>query len=221
MERGATLFAGLVGALQLVLHEASGDEETLLGAPAAGRERPELQEQVGFHPNVTLRGTVRRAETFATLLDRARVTVTEALANQNYPFDLLVDELAPAREFGRSPIFDVQINLMPGETPPMRLGELGVGGFVGNSGTTIFDLNFMFSEGQRGLMLEVGYSTALFDPATVASLGDRVLRLARWPTVAADPEQTVRSLCRRITDRADASEREAFLAASLDLGGGA
>jgi hypothetical protein len=217
---GTTLFMLLVAALQLVLHEASGDEEILLGTPVAGRHRPELHDQIGYYlNNVVLRGTVRRGDSFPALLAAARSSVSEALAHQDYPFDLLLEELAVPLTPGRSALFDVQINLMPGETPELRLGGLDVGGFVTNSGTTLFDLNFMFGQTPQGLTMELAYSTALFDASTVAELGNRMLLLLT--EIGRNADRPVRWLCECIRrsggQGGGKAERDAFLAASLDL----
>jgi hypothetical protein len=217
-EQGVSLFMLLVAALKVVLHQVTGADDILVGSPVANRERPEFEGQIGHYLNtVVLRDTVHRNETFAVLLRRVRTTVTEALAHQSYPFDLLVEELAPRPAAGHQPLFDVQINLMPGDAPSLRLGELSVEGLATNSGTTIFDLNFMFSETASGLALEIGYATALFEPATVARLGNALLRVL--VAAAREPGRTVRSLCAVVDGEDGEVERAAFLKASLQLDG--
>jgi len=215
-DQGVSLFMLLVAALKVVLHQVTGADDILVGSPIASRERPELEGQIGHYLNtVVLRDSVRRSEPFAALLQRVRTTVTEALAHQAYPFDLLVEELEPRPAPGHQPLFDVQINLMPSGAPPLRLGDLSVEGLATNSGTTIFDLNFMFSESASGLALEIGYATALFEPATVARLGNALLRVL--VVAAGDPTRTVRSLCAVVDGEDGEVERAAFLKASLQV----
>ena len=216
-DQGVSLFMLLVAALKVVLHQATGADDILVGSPVANRERPEIEGQIGHYLNtVVLRDTVHRNETFAVLLQRVRTTVTEALAHQSYPFDLLVEELAPRPAAGHQPLFDVQINLMPGDAPSLRLGELSVEGLATNSGTTIFDLNFMFSETASGLALEIGYATALFEPATVARLGNALLRVL--VAAAREPGRTVRSLC-ALVDGEDGELEESRLPQSIAAAG--
>ena len=104
---------------------------------------------------------------------------------------------------------------MPSEVPALQLGNLAVAGSVTNSQTALFDLNFMFSDGALGLAMEVSYSTALFDAATIEQLGDRLLRLLT--AIGEQPETSIRMLCRLLDEGASAAERAEFLATSLNL----
>ena len=215
-KQGVTLFMLLVTAVKVLLHQITGQADILIGCPVAGRELAELEGQVGFYLNtVVLRDTIRRNEAFTALLQRVRHTFTEAIAHQDYPFDLLVEELAVAPSPGHSPLFDVQINLMPSDTPPPQLGDLAVAGSVTNSQTTLFDLNFMFSESPLGLAIEIGYSTALFDASTIERLGDRLLQLLT--AINEQPESTVRSLCQLLEENPGTVGRAEFLASTLNL----
>jgi hypothetical protein len=215
-EQGATLFMLLVAALKVLLHQTTGQADMLIGSPVAGREQGELAGQIGYYlNNVVLRDTIRRSEPFTVLLQRVRNTVTEAIAHQAYPFDLLVEELAATPDPGHSPLFDVQLNLMPSEVPALQLGNLAVAGSVTNSQTALFDLNFMFSDGALGLAMEVSYSTVLFDAATIEQLGDRLLRLLT--AIGEQPEASIRTLCALLDEGASAAERAEFLATSLNL----
>jgi acyl transferase domain-containing protein len=215
-DHGVSLFVLLVAALKVLLHKASGQDDILVGAPVAGRERAELEGQIGHYLNtVVLRDTIRRDEPFTELLQRVRDTVTGALAHQSYPFDKLIEDLSVVPEPGRSPLFDVLINLMPSESLSLQLGDLTVDGYPGWNDTTLFELNFMFSNGPPGLALELAYSTDLFEVATVTELGERLMRLLT--EIGKRPETTVRALC-SLFDRAEAmADKAAFLAASLQL----
>ncbi len=214
-EQGVSLFTALVAAVKVVLHQLTGTEEILIGTPVAGRYRAELEGQIGQYLNlVVLRDTVRRVDSFTALVKRVHASVTEALARQSYPFDLLVEDLAIDSPVGRNPLFDVQVNLMPSETPKMRLGNLKVEGSAIHNGTTIFDLNLMFSDGADALVLEIGFADALFETATVTRWGEAIL--AVLAAAAEKPERTVRSLCALVAGD-DAGERSDFLAAALQL----
>jgi acyl transferase domain-containing protein/NAD(P)-dependent dehydrogenase (short-subunit alcohol dehydrogenase family)/acyl carrier protein/2-polyprenyl-3-methyl-5-hydroxy-6-metoxy-1,4-benzoquinol methylase len=215
-EQGVSLFILLVAALKVLLHYTSGQTDILLGTPVINREQPELANQVGYYLNtLVLRDTVHRGEPFPVLLQRVRTTVTEAFAHQAYPFDRLVEELAIRPPPGRSPLFELQINLMPSEDLRLELGNLTVESFASEDETTLFDLNFMFTDGPAGLALEISYSTALFEAATVAQLGERLMRLLA--AISEQPETPVRSLCKLFEAQEAAADKAAFLAGALAL----
>ena len=219
-QQGVTLFTLLAAALDVLLHRVTGAEEIRVGLPVAGREQADLQGQIGYYlNNVVLRERVWRGEPFSQLLQRVRKTVVGAFANQAYPFDCLVDDLSVTPEPGRTPLFDVLLNLMPTQALELRLGDLAVAGFHDGASKTPFDLNVMVSDGAAGLSVEFAYDTALFDATTVQSMADTYARLLE--TIADAPETTVRDICRTLDATEGgaqaASEKAAFLANALNL----
>jgi amino acid adenylation domain-containing protein len=140
---GATPFMTLLAAFLALLHRTSGQEELLVGTPAAGRGAPELAGLVGYLVNpVVLRGDLGGSPTFAELLSRVRREAVAAFAHQELPFPLLAERLGVERDPGRSPIFQVMFALYRERRP----GERGLGGFALGEGGASLDLG--------GLVLE-------------------------------------------------------------------
>lgn len=210
---GATLFSLLLSATAIVLHHFTGQDDIVVGTPVSGRVRPELEDQIGYYlNNVVLRETVRRRESFPVLLARVQQAVTEALSHQDYPFDRIVEDLGIKADPGRAPLFDVQVNLMPADTPPLRLGHLDVTAVPSPGRSTMFPINAMFSDLGDGLAVEIEYATAVFDRATMQGLADRLQRLLR--AVGEQPDTSVRGLCRLLDGGRDEGARAAFLSAA-------
>ena len=77
-----------------------------MGSPVAGRTRSEVEGLIGFfveHPGAARRHG--RRPSFRTLLRRVRDTALEAYANQDLPFEKLVEELKPERALDHTPSF--------------------------------------------------------------------------------------------------------------------
>ncbi len=104
--QGATLFMVLLSAYQVLLARHSGQQDILVGSPAAGRDRVEFEQVIGyFTRTLVLRGDVSADPSFDEMLACTVSTVLEALEHQDVPFENLVTELGADRDPSRTPIF--------------------------------------------------------------------------------------------------------------------
>jgi amino acid adenylation domain-containing protein len=191
--RGVSLFMLLTALVKVMLHRFSGAQDIAVGFPVAGRERLELEGQIGFYVNtLILRDTVEGDEPFLELLARLRATATEAYEHQDYPFDQLVQDLNPPRDASRNPLFDVMVVLQNTANVAFDLPGLTIEPVSLDYGSAQFDLLWNFAEGNDGLRLVLHYNSDLFRRETIEGL------LACWPTlvagVVADPNRTVGQL---------------------------
>jgi hypothetical protein len=116
---GVTFFMVLFGAFNALLYRYSGQTDLVVGTPIANRRRAELEPVVGFFANtLAIRSDLGEAPTFAELLERVRGELLEAYANQDLPFERLVDELGIQRDLSQSPL--VQVLFVLNEIPRRR-----------------------------------------------------------------------------------------------------
>ena len=168
-ERGATLFMTLLAGLYALLHRWSGQRDIVIGTPIAGRTRAETEGLIGLFINtLALRAELPEGATFAELIASARDAALGAYAHQDMPFERLVQELAPERDLGRSPIFQVVFVLQNAPVEPIAIAGTSRRGLAADTGTAKFDLTIALSEGARGIAGTIEYATDLFDEATVA-----------------------------------------------------
>ena len=199
---GATLYMTLLAAFQCLLYRLSGQEDIVVGSPVAGRNQVETEWLIGFFINtLALRTDLSGDPTFRGLLGRVRDAALGAYANQDVPFERLVEELHPERSRSHTPLFQVWFVLQnaPAETldlPDLKLSPLPV-----TVETAQFDLTLSMVEFDSELRGELTYSTALFDPGTVEEMLSQFVRLLE--TVAAHPE------CRLLDITLDAAGNEA------------
>jgi len=98
---GLALFAGL-------LHRLTRQADLVIGMGVAGRERVEVEELIGFFVNVLpIRVQVDDDTEFTTLVDRTSHAILAAMDHRDYPFDLLVRDIAPRRTGTRQPLINV------------------------------------------------------------------------------------------------------------------
>ena len=111
-ENRTTLFTVLLAAYQILLYEASGQCEVVIGSPVSGRNLPQWMEVVGNFVNmVALRLRMPTEGTFSSLVSQVRGTVLGALEHQAFPFSLVVDRLRIPRSASHSPVFQAMFNL--------------------------------------------------------------------------------------------------------------
>jgi amino acid adenylation domain-containing protein len=206
--RGTSLFVLLLAALDVLLYRYTGSSDVAVATAVAGRGDLAAESLIGFFVNtLVLRATVHGELPFDSLLLSSHDVAMTAFAQQDVPFEKLVEELAPERDLARSPLADVLLVLQ--NTPPAALELPGVRvGAVPMAGATA-KLDWTWSivqsgqSGDRGesgaqggsggaLAVSLEYSTDLFDATTA----ERAVR--HWHSLlagaAADPGRPVREL---------------------------
>jgi amino acid adenylation domain-containing protein/non-ribosomal peptide synthase protein (TIGR01720 family) len=184
---GATLFMVLLAAFQVLLSRYSGQSEVVIGTDVANRNHAGTERLIGFFVNqLVLRTELSGARNFVDVVQRAREICLEAYANQDVPFEKLVEELQPERDLSRSPLFQVKLVLQNAPGGALEMGNLSLSSAAGEGHTSKFDLMLALSESDDGLSGAFEYSTDLFDRASIVRLQEHFQQLLR--AVAAAPE---------------------------------
>ncbi len=190
---GATLFMTLLAAFQVLLSRYSGQDDVVVGAPAADRKASVLEGVVGLFVNtLALRLDLTGAPSFRRLLGRAREVCLGAFAHQAVPFEMLVQELAPRRELNRQPLFQVMFVLQNTPVRSIQPAGLTLHSCEIDSGTAQFDLSLYLRERRRRLIGFVEYSTELFERATIERVTGHFQTLLEG--IVADPERSIAAL---------------------------
>jgi len=111
LARGGTFFMALLAAFEALMFRYSGQADVRIGVPVANRNHAELDRVVGFFVNVlVVRAEIEGRMSLAELLVQTRDVVLGAQANQDLPFEKLVETLQPDRNFNANPLFQVMFN---------------------------------------------------------------------------------------------------------------
>ena len=106
--QGGSMFITLQLAINILLHKYTGQEDIVVGSPNAGRDHPDLEEQIGFYVNtLALRNQFSKEDKIADLYQKIKQNTFDAYKHQSYPYDELVDSLIIERDRSRNPLFDV------------------------------------------------------------------------------------------------------------------
>src|SRR5262245_46670275 len=164
-----TLFMTLLAAFQVLLHRLTGQEKILVGTPIAGRNRMETENLIGFFVNtLVLRGDLSGDPTFRELLRRVRENALSAFANQDLPFEKLVEELRPERTLAHSPLFQAMFGLDNYRIAYPTVGGIELEPIELDPQASYFDLTLAMTTWKRGLRASLFYSADLFDRETVS-----------------------------------------------------
>ncbi len=189
-ERKTTLFVTLLSIFQVILFHLGGQSEVVVGTTIAYRVRPEFERLVGFFTNVLMiRTQFRDNPTFETLVSRVHHLALEAQANQDVPFERLVEELAPKRDLSHNPLFQIAIVLHNLPDEKLDLPGLSIVVQETSAETTAFDLVLHISETGSGLSARFEYDADLFDESTIARIASQFDLLTE--RVLKDPNKRV------------------------------
>jgi amino acid adenylation domain-containing protein len=190
---GATLFMTLLAGFAALVSRVTGETDVAIGSMAANRGLPESEPLIGFFVNALVyRLDVAGDPSFRALLARVKEAAIGAYANQQLPFERLVEELRPQRELAKNPLFCLCLTL---QNAPLevKLPGLVVTPMPAENGTAKFDVSLeMWEDGAGGIAGRFEYAKDLFEHATVEALGARYARVLE--AVAKDPRLAVSAL---------------------------
>jgi amino acid adenylation domain-containing protein len=168
---GASPFMVLLAAFQALLLRVTAQQDLIVGTAVANRDRVELEGLIGFFVNtLPLRTDLSGDPPFSELLRRARATVLAALAHREVPFERLVDELQPRRDFSVTPIVQAMLVLQNAPLAAPSIPGLGLAAREVDNGTARFDLALSLLATETGLAAVWKYNRDLFDATTIARL---------------------------------------------------
>ncbi|NQZ12769.1 MAG: AMP-binding protein, partial [Algicola sp.] len=108
LSQNATLFMVLHGAFSVLLARHSNNSDIVLGVPMANRLQKELEDIIGFFVNtLVLRTDCIDNPSFVDYLAHIKQVNLDAQANQDVPFEHLVERLKPTRSTSHSALFQI------------------------------------------------------------------------------------------------------------------
>ncbi len=192
-QEGVTLFMTLLAAFNTLLYRYTGQDDIIVGAPIANRNRSEIEGLIGFFTNtLVLRTDLSGNPTFRELLGRVRAVALGAYAHQDLPFEKLVEALHPERDLSHNPLFQVMFILQNAQAEVLTLSGLTVHPLEVDTGTAKFDLILSMIEGAEGLKGTFEYNTDLFDATTINRMVGHFETLLEG--IIADSEQRLSDL---------------------------
>jgi amino acid adenylation domain-containing protein len=191
-QQKCTLFATLLGGFQFLLSRLSGQDDIVVGIPAAGQSLLDGQTLVGHCVNfLPVRCPVVSSSTAKESLAQVKRVLLDAYEHQNYTYGRLVRKLGLRGDPSRLPLTEVQFNL---ERVGAGSSFAGLEGDVDPNPKSFvnFDLFLNVIETDDGLVLDCDYNSDLFDRETIQRWLGHYQTLIEG--LASDANQTVARL---------------------------
>ncbi len=192
-EEGVTIFMTFLAAFYALLYRYTEQDDLVVGAPVAGRTRTEIEPHIGcFINTLVFRTSLAGNPTFRELLQRVRQTALDAYANQDLPFEKLVEELQPERNLSQSPLFQVMVNFRNVPRQIASASNLEFEVAESDTGKILVDLTLEIIEKPEGLSCVFEYNADLFASATIQRMLGHFQKLLE--AIVTNPEQLVSEL---------------------------
>ena len=200
-----TPFMILLAGLSALCQRYAGQDDIVLGTPVAGRDTVELEGLIGCFVN-TLAIRTRPLPTRSALdfLHSVREQWLAVIDHQDLPFEQLVEAIAPERQLGHTPVFQVMLSVNNVPRAGLELPGVAVTEWPVDTRTAKFDLSWAVDDLGEAITGAVTYNTDLFERGTVQRMARHLEQLLAG--MAANPHCPLAEL-----SLLDEAERAALL----------
>jgi acyl carrier protein len=183
-EKSVTLYMLMLAVYNILFLKYSGQNDIVVGTGIAGRGHAELHHIIGMFVNMLpIRNKMMGASSFVVFLREVKKNVLQALANQDYQFDQLVNRLKLERNSRGNPLFGVvlQVNNMSSEITDnnnrYENEKLTVTPYEFDFGQSHFDLLMDVFEIGDHIGLSLVYAAALFKKSSAEKIGKHFVEI--------------------------------------------
>jgi amino acid adenylation domain-containing protein len=191
---GCSFMTTILGGFEVWLHRLTGQNDLVVGIPAAGQAALGQYNLVGHCVNLLpLRSQINAEKSFSDYLQTRRSAVLDAYDHQQFTFGSLVKKLVLPRDSSRIPLVPIIFNIDQAlDSDQLPFIGLEVEFFSNPRAFENFELFINATELHGQLILECQYNTNLFDADTIRR------RMAEFETlllgIVANPNQSIAKL---------------------------
>jgi amino acid adenylation domain-containing protein len=200
---GASLYQVMFSAYLVLIHRYTEQDDLCIGTGVANRTQRAVEKLIGMVINtIALRTNLSGDPRFHELIDRVKEVTRRGYANQDIPFDKVVDALGVKRSLAYSPIYQSAFSFHDAPMPNLDLPGVEFRLREGlSNGSAKFELsvismpraeqNVRRTDGadDRSITMVWEYSTDILDGATVRRMIEHYRRILT--AVCADPSQRI------------------------------
>lgn len=214
---GWSNFIPMLAAFQLLLRSRSGEDDILVGVPAANRHHVALQPLVGCFVNTLVyRQKLSGKSSLLQLMSELQALSVAVQSHQDLPFDYLIEQLGIPRQVSYNPLFQAMFNYFPGNAlERFELTDLIAEPLDNRPDSALCDLHLDVRDSEHGIALSLQYSSELFREQTVRAMFEQYLALL--DAVLEQPNQVLGELTWQPAERGLARLQGNSLAGHEDI----
>ncbi|KAA8786040.1 amino acid adenylation domain-containing protein [Paenibacillus amylolyticus] len=179
-QTGTTLFMVLLAAYNTLLHRYTAQEDIIVGTPTSGRNHPDVERIVGvFIQTVAIRTQPKANKSFRSYLEEIKNQSLDALNNQDYLFDHLVEKLNIHRESTGTALFNTMYIFQNTALNQRQEKDCSFKVRESNVGVSLYDLMFIVEDDHECLEMHLNYKTDLFERNTIDRMKTHLLNILR------------------------------------------
>jgi natural product biosynthesis luciferase-like monooxygenase protein len=204
-ELGVSIHSVLLAGFEILLHRYTWQSEIVVGTPVGGRLSSQWEQAVGLFINqIVLRTEISGDTRLSEFTRQIHREMAAALAHQEYPFPLLVEELQPKRDPSHSPLFQTMFSFYRAYRPEHRgleafllgipgaelqVGELKLHSMRLRNRTAQLDLTMSLAEIGGEFCGNLQWNVDLFDAESMQALATHYSTIME--AFATTPEQRI------------------------------
>lgn len=166
----------------LLLARYSGQSKVVSGSPFSNREIKGLETQIGFYVNVLpVQVEVLPNQTVADFIWAVKKQIMAVSKNQQYPFDLLIEDLNLERKTNQTPLYNVVVTWLDQQKDFSGIGEneWHITPIVLPTDISKYDLTFSFGRTEDNYTLHLNYNTDLYAESRVLKMWNHLQSIIR------------------------------------------
>lgn len=170
----------LLAVFNILLYRFSRQTDIVMGITFSERRHEEFRPLVGFFVNtLALRTNVGENQSFRDLLRQIKQGALAVYAHGDTPFEMLAQELNPARNLSYAPLFQVMFSLQHESVKVYDAADLSIETVAFPQKTAKFDLSLSLLMNGETAFGAFEYNTDLFRRETVESLSETFQALVK------------------------------------------
>lgn len=163
-----TLSMILLSALNILLSKYSNQQDIVIGMPVAGRPHSDLQDVVGMFINtIAIRNHPSEGKTIKEFISEVKANSIAGYANQDYPFEDLVEKVYNKHDASRNPLFDIIFVMQDRQWKTDIPKGIDVKPFQLQRKSAMVDISFVAFDDEKDIKVMIEYCTKLYKEKTI------------------------------------------------------